>query len=371
MSAFRILGFGYLLVAGAFAWAIATADRDRLADVTDRGARALHEQVDAVVQPVLTFARAWDEKFLDHPPPRVALAMLPADPNDVRTLARPAPAPDVVQQRLVDAAPAFSETALSDLSRGMIAPDLPEITEQRAAERPTQHQVARNAPPQSNFTLGPAERQAVADRLRDSLTPELLDNFGLFLFVSKAAHGPLAQRLYVFEKSANGELTMVHDWAASTGREKNEISPRGRASFTGTPRGIYGLDPERMYTRYHSQAWDQSMPFAMFFNWEREGLQTGLAIHAATGSDVAKLGDRASAGCVHISPEHAAELFDLIKKNYRGPVPRFAYDQRTQTMSNRGELMRDAKGRLKMQDGYRVLVNIEDFGGENLLAALY
>ena len=365
MSALRILGFGYLLVAGAFAWAIATADRERLADVTDRGARALHEQVDAVVQPVLNFARAWDEKFLDHPPPRVALAMLPADPNDVRTLARPQSAPDVTQQRLVDAAPAFSDTPT------MIAPDLPEIVEPRPAERPTQRQVARNTPPQSDFTLGPAERQAVADRLRDSLTPDLLDNFGLFLFVSKAAHGPLAQRLYVFEKSANGELTMVHDWAASTGREKSEISPRGRASFTGTPRGIYGLDPERMYTRYHSQAWDQSMPFAMFFNWEREGLQTGLAIHAATGADVAKLGDRASAGCVHISPDHAAELFDLIKKNYRGPVPRFAYDQRTQTMSNRGELMRDAKGRLKMQDGYRVLVNIEDFGGENLVAALF
>jgi len=236
MSALRILGFGYLLVAGAFAWAIATADRDRLADVTDRGARVLHAQVDAVVQPVLAFARCWDEKFLVHPPPRVALAMLPADPNDVRTLARP-----------------------------QSAPDLPEVAE----KRPTENRVARNKPSSataSSSTFGPAERQAVADRLRDSLTPDLLDNFGPFLFVSKASHGPLAQRLYVFEKSANGELTLVHDWATSTGREKNEILPRGRASFTGTPRGIYGLDPERMYTRYRSHALDQSMSFAMFFN---------------------------------------------------------------------------------------------------------
>ena len=32
------------------------------------------------------------------------------------------------------------------------------------------------------------------------------------------------------------------------------------------------------------------MPNAMFFNWEREGVQTGLAIHAATGDDIAQAG---------------------------------------------------------------------------------
>ena len=47
------------------------------------------------------------------------------------------------------------------------------------------------------------------------------------------------------------------------------------------------------------------MPYAMFFNWENHGYQTGLAIHGATGDDIGLLGTRASAGCVRLSPENA------------------------------------------------------------------
>ena len=60
-------------------------------------------------------------------------------------------------------------------------------------------------------------------------------------------------------------------------------------------------------------------------------MQTGLAIHGATGEDVALLGKRASAGCVRIAPENAALLFNLISTQYRGLAPRFAYDRRTAT----------------------------------------
>src|SRR6185437_6989027 len=121
---------------------------------------------------------------------------------------------------------------------------------------------------------------------------------------------------------------------------------------------------------YHSHAWDQSMPYAMFFNWETHGDQTGLAIHAAVGDDIAKLGSRASAGCVHISPQHAQLLYDMIRADYRGEVPRFAYDALTHSMSNRGAMLRDGKGNIVMQDGYKVLVDIEDLSGADMLAAL-
>jgi hypothetical protein len=126
-----------------------------------------------------------------------------------------------------------------------------------------------------------------------------------------------------------------------------------------------------MYRSYHSASWDQDMPYAMFFNWEREGLQTGLAIHAATGSEIEKLGTRASAGCVHLAPKNAATLFELIQQHYRGPVPRLAYDDTTQTLSNQGEFLRGRDGRLAMMEGYRVLVRIEDYGGANMVAALF
>jgi hypothetical protein len=106
----------------------------------------------------------------------------------------------------------------------------------------------------------------------------------------------------------------------------------------------------------------------MFFNWERQGLETGLAIHSATGDDVARLGSRASAGCVHLAPENAATLYELIRANYRGAVPRFAYNYDTQTMSNTGDFMHRRDGSLKMADGYRVLVVIEDYGGDGAVA---
>ena len=223
---------------------------------------------------------------------------------------------------------------------------------------------------QPDSALGAADRAAVTAQLTQNLTPVMLKNFDLFLYVSKARKGPLAQRLYVFKKDFSGALVLAYDWAASTGREQYEISPIGAHTRTDTPGGFYELDPGRMYRAYHSHAWDQSMPYAMFFNWENHGDQTGLAIHAAVGDDIAKLGSRASAGCVHISPAHAQLLIDMISADYRGKAPRFAYDRASQTMSNQGELMRDTQGNLVMAEGYRVLIDIEDFSGANRVAAL-
>jgi hypothetical protein len=215
----------------------------------------------------------------------------------------------------------------------------------------------------------PRNRAAFAAlRLKAGLNQDMLNNFDLFLYVSKAERGPLAQRLYVFRKESGEDLTLVYDWAASTGRERQEVSPRGRRAFTATPRGYYQIDPRRMYRSYHSYNWDQPMPHAMFFDWERKGRQTGLAIHAAESQE--KLGQRASAGCVHLLPENAETLFNLIRDEYRGQVPRFAYNAESRTMRNDGAFMRDRKGRLKMADGYKVLVFIEDYGGKNEVAAL-
>jgi hypothetical protein len=211
----------------------------------------------------------------------------------------------------------------------------------------------------------------VRAHLERSLTPELRDNFDLFLFVSKAARGVSAQRLFAFKKKPDGALALAYDWAASTGREKYELSRQGREVFTATPRGIYQFDPDRMYRHYTSRAWNGEMPYAMFFNWERAGAPTGVAIHAATQNSIARLGKRASAGCIHISPEHAALLYKMIHTGYRGKVPRFAYDAKGETMSNRGELMRDAAGKVEMIDGYRVLVDVEDFSGNRVEATLY
>ncbi len=126
-----------------------------------------------------------------------------------------------------------------------------------------------------------------------------------------------------------------------------------------------------MYKNHFSGQWHEPMPYAMFFNWENNGYKTGLAIHGATGLEVKQLGTRASAGCIRIAPENARQLFQLIRTQYKGLTPRFAYDRRTATMSNDGVLMHDASGNLQMADGYKVLVFVENYGGQNVVAALF
>jgi lipoprotein-anchoring transpeptidase ErfK/SrfK len=355
MSALRVLGFCYLATASLFALAFAAADPVELRYAMDAaGSETAHRFAETVTKPLQAFVRAEDERFFDPPAGPVAVAVNGPGPNDARTYAH-ATVPPVPQKRLVDQPPVALAPPM------LIAPDLPQFREEDAASSTT-HDVT---------VLQAARAEAVEARLEQSLTPELRQNFDLFLFVSKAAKGPAAQRLYVFRKGADGILDLVYDWAASTGREEYEISPLGRHVFTATPGGFYQLDPGRMYRHYTSHAWDGEMPYAMFFNWERAGMKTGIAIHGASDNSIAQLGKRASAGCVHISPEHAELLYRMIRADYRGRVPRFAYDASHETMSNRGELMRDATGHLEMMDGYRVLIDIEDFSGRSLMATLY
>ena len=346
MSALRILGHCYLATASLLALAIATADQARLQEALDSADQGFSRQVGrSVIEPLLAFARAEDEKFFDPPSKEVTIALDSARSEGADGYVTNAQQPPVQTSPL------------------MIAPDLPRNEVDGLAEgaRQTRHTL----PVASAIT-----EEKVRIEFEQSLTPALRANFDLFLFVSKAARGPAAQRLYVFKKKTDGTLTLAYDWAASTGREKSEMTPHGRLVFTATPGGLYQFDPGRMYRRYTSHAWDQPMPYTMFFNWVRKGLATGLAIHAAVGGDLERLGEPASAGCVHISPEHAALLFGIIRADYRGKVPRFAYDERRETMSNHGELAHDAQGHIEMTDGYRVLVDIEDFSGGNDADAL-
>jgi hypothetical protein len=365
MSALRILALSYLASASVFVVAATLVAHPRLTEDTARGVGVLARVMDEEIwQPLINrdapsaVVRLTMDAPVVPPPPRVVeapddqLAQLDA-PNAITILPDLTPDPPLPQ-------PPEPRMAQPQMPKA-VAPDI---------------DIARNdvAPP-SFIPDPPADMNAAgrtaAQRLQASLTPEMAKNFDLFLYVSTAARGSVAQRLYVFQKLPSGDLKLAYDWAASTGREQYEISPAGHRAFTATPRGYYELDPSRMYRSYHSVSWDQDMPNAMFFNWEREGLQTGLAIHAATGDDVAKLGHRASAGCVHLSPQNAATLYRLIRANYRGAVPRFAYDNETQTMSNSGAFMHDRAGRLVMADGYRVLVTIENYSGDDSVAVLF
>lgn len=217
----------------------------------------------------------------------------------------------------------------------------------------------------------PKDITRIAAHLKDSLDRALYARFQLFVYVSKAAHGPWAQHMYVFDRQSSGDLRLLYDWPVSTGLERDEINYAGQHLSTHTPAGLYELDPHRFYVHHVSDQWHEPMPYAMFLNWVQKGYPTGLAIHGVEGSGIAKLGTRASSGCVRLSLQSARTLFSLIRSHYRGPVPRFAISTRTHTMSNDGALLLNRHGGVELAEGYKVLVFIEDYGGENFVAAVF
>lgn len=211
----------------------------------------------------------------------------------------------------------------------------------------------------------------VQERLRNAVSDELYQNFDLYLYVSKAEQGPWAQHMYVFQKTDNA-LSLLHAWPVSTGRDL--VERRGRRRIDSiTPEGLFELDPARFFVRYHSAQWDAPMPYAMFFNYMERGYQSGIAIHSSGNTHAALLGQRASAGCIRLGPQQAEMLFRLVKKHFKGDVPRFVMDENTQTMSKTGTLARTDAGEVDRFAGYRVLVMVENYGGENnlMVSALF
>jgi hypothetical protein len=86
-----------------------------------------------------------------------------------------------------------------------------------------------------------------------------------------------------------------YEWPVST----------GRAGYS-TPSGTY--TPTSMNEVWYSQEWDNApVPHAIFF------VKDGHAIHGSY--EVKTLGKPVSHGCVRISPQNAATLFALVKKN--------------------------------------------------------
>jgi len=87
----------------------------------------------------------------------------------------------------------------------------------------------------------------------------------------------------------------TYDWPVSTGKERYD-----------TPAGAFVASS--MNELWISKQWDNApMPHSIFFTKE------GHAIHAT--SEVDKLGNPASHGCVRLAPENAETLYDLVEAN--------------------------------------------------------
>ena len=223
----------------------------------------------------------------------------------------------------------------------------------------------RTQPPPFDAAALAQQSGAVAQRLRDRIPAALFPYFDEFLYVSKAAGGAWGQHLYMFHKSADGELVYEQAFPVSTGRERQE------KYFTSTPTGMFELDPDRFDRVHFSHRWHgAAMPWAMFLDYTIRGHATGIAMHSAD-SHAFELGHRASGGCIRLPPEKAEELFKRFQAEERGLVPVFAFDDARATTFTDGAMARDAAGDVELQDGYKVLLFIEDYpGGPAVVAVL-
>ncbi|MFT3808320.1 MAG: L,D-transpeptidase [Micropepsaceae bacterium] len=222
------------------------------------------------------------------------------------------------------------------------------------------------APGAAPAPAGTVDLSDPATRMLASLPDEVEPYFDLYLYVSKAEAGPIAQHMFVYSRAADGTMSLLYDWPVSTGREKKEKTPSGRKTFTHTPEGSFKLDPKRFHTLWKSRAWNADMPWTMFFDLVENGGMSGLAIHAAGKGKISQLGRRASGGCIRLAPENAQFLFKKIQAEHAGFVPVFAMaGDSTNVM---GEPARNADGSLQLTHGYRVLLHIEDYAGEHVPA---
>lgn len=199
----------------------------------------------------------------------------------------------------------------------------------------------------------------VAAHLSDKVPAALAPYFDTFIYVSKAASGPWAQRLFLFRKADDGTLTFEQSFPVSTGREQSE------QYFTATPTGLFELDVHRFFPMARSAKWNNAqMPWAMFLNYAYRTQMSGVALHAAIGRhELADIGHRASGGCVRLPLEKADLLYHRFLADERGQVPVFAFDTARGTTNTDGIAARDENGDIVLADGLRVLVAIDNFPG--------
>jgi lipoprotein-anchoring transpeptidase ErfK/SrfK len=245
-----------------------------------------------------------------------------------------------------------------------------------AADAPARVQLAAVVTPevpgtQSDAPTPDAEiplSTAAERRLFETVPNEIESYYDLFMYVSKSNRGPFAQRMFVFQRDADGKIIPYAEWPVSTGREKIELHKEKKIRTT-TPEGIFMLDADRFFPRYYSRSWDGApMHHAMFYDLKNNGNLSGLAIHAAVGaSKIRKLGKRDSAGCIRLSPKNAAELFYKIKNTTKGRVPSFALNERGST-DRWGRIELDAAGTPILQDGYRAVLLVENYDGRDEIA---
>jgi lipoprotein-anchoring transpeptidase ErfK/SrfK len=365
------LAAGFALTAGAFVGYVYSQTPDGRQAIAD--VRAAHPKVARAVDGAVVAG----QETLDH---MIRTAMM--DPSEAEKAEDSTPKAEL-NFRVVSASPnapspaaaasayvppeAVAEPAQA-AAKAITGQEAPMVAPARVATVNAKAAVPAPAPEKPGVKLADGARdtqrpEPVAERIKARIPEDMRQFFDLYLYVSKAEKGSWAQRMHVMARQPDDSLALVHTWMVSTGKEEMMKNPHGVTMNTDTPEGFFRLDRGRFFVDYTSYQWKAPMPYAMFFDWQIEGRRSGLAIHGTGPDEDEMLGQRASKGCIRLSPENAEQLFKLITENYAGRVPQFKIDPATGTQSTNGLMRRDAMGRILTKRGYRVLVVIENYGG--------
>ena len=145
------------------------------------------------------------------------------------------------------------------------------------------------------------------DKAAGTYLSQVISDNRVVVVINKAIRGTDAQTLKLFENGVE-----VMKIKVSTGKEERVVSTSGRTYVSTTPVGFYR--PTKMYTDYLSYTWNAPMPNAVFFIG-------GIAIHATGSSNYAKLGTRASGGCVRTTLADSKKIRELVMESGKGSAP--------------------------------------------------
>lgn len=190
-----------------------------------------------------------------------------------------------------------------------------------------------------------AEMKAVVTPgLNSQGVAEAIRSHRLVIAINKAAKGPMAQTLTMYENGTE----ILHE-KISTGREKQEKAKSGRVYVSTTPKGFFR--PTKIYRDYLSYTWNAPMPNSVFFIG-------GIAIHAAAKASYKDLGTRASGGCIRTVLETSKLIREKVMESGRG--------------SGEGQykIVAEAKGRNRIANNSILVDQVSRYSGDILNAKI-
>ncbi len=198
-------------------------------------------------------------------------------------------------------------------------------------------------------------RETVAGRAQALLADEIEPYFNLVLYVDKSEGQGTSQTMFVFHVSDDGTYHELARWRVSTG-----------LGAADTPAGIYTFNADRLYRSWHSRQFNVPLPWATFLDASFNGRATGLATHGTT--EVDRLGNRASHGCVRLHSDNARALQELIRASGLAQIPVLAYDTRARRTNEAGLPAYSADGEIRTKRGYRAVLIIDGAAGDLVTA---